>query len=201
MISIHAPHTGRDSPAGPQCQRYCAISIHAPHTGRDLLQSGRNRAEKDFNPRAPYGARRLLGLAVPLGICISIHAPHTGRDAAHRIFCIGNRAISIHAPHTGRDCFSAGGRFQSSISIHAPHTGRDLGRYGVLRYVPIFQSTRPIRGATWSAWRSWKPPTDFNPRAPYGARHSDYIVHWDLDAISIHAPHTGRDSREQVTPF
>ena len=35
-----------------------------------------------------------------------------------------------------------------SISIHAPHTGHDLGKHEVLRYVPIFQSTRPIRGTT-----------------------------------------------------
>ena len=150
---------------------------------------------------------------------ISIHAPHTGRDrggpAGH---CI-SRHISIHAPHTGRDrrgqwpLWSC--RFR--ISIHAPHTGRDLAD---MRTAPKgtyeFQSTRPIRGATCalchssnpsSAFQSTRPirgathpfsghlpsRNNFNPRAPYGARHLTPAEGFCRSCISIHAPHTGRD--------
>ena len=36
---------------------------------------------------------------------------------------------------------------------------------------------------------------DFNPRAPYGARHKGNCLLLDDGEISIHAPHTGRDSK------
>ena len=58
QISIHAPHAGRDFgnevmlPAG-------FISIHAPHAGRDGCITSRIAVQKNFNPRAPCGARRL----------------------------------------------------------------------------------------------------------------------------------------------
>ena len=56
------------------------------------------------------------------------------------------------------------------ISIHAPHTGRDLCVLETISTVILFQSTRPIRGATCGLHELCKPPL-----------------------ISIHAPHTGRD--------
>ena len=34
VISIHAPHAGRDNKQNPKTNRY-DISIHAPHAGRD----------------------------------------------------------------------------------------------------------------------------------------------------------------------
>ena len=57
----------------------------------------------------------------------------------------------------------------------------------------IFQSTRPIRGATLmiSMLRAWL--LNFNPRAPYGARLWLLRKVSRLFDISIHAPHTGRD--------
>ena len=57
MISIHAPHTGRDTAETAKAGTTQKISIHAPHTGRD---DNRNRHTDDNE--------------------ISIHAPHTGRD-------------------------------------------------------------------------------------------------------------------------
>ena len=46
-----------------------------------------------------------------------------------------------------RGCF----RFKDlrcKISIHAPHTGRDRTEDNTWQALPLFQSTRPIRGAT-----------------------------------------------------
>ena len=79
-----------------------------------------------------------------------------------------------------------------------------------------FQSTRPIRGATrrqgadrghekhfnprapYGARRVWynrgKGRRYFNPRAPYGARLLTLGLSMEWVGISIHAPHTGRDS-------
>ena len=56
------------------------------------------------------------------------------------------------------------------ISIHAPHAGRDDCRKGRIDRILVFQSTRPLRGATL------------------------VIPHIGLRRhISIHAPHAGRD--------
>ena len=60
--------------------------------------------------------------------------------------------------------------------------------------LPRFQSTRPIRGATRSAGRFRGVDRHFNPRAPYGARLCQLPHSVVTDAISIHAPHTGRDT-------
>ena len=56
------------------------------------------------------------------------------------------------------------------ISIHAPHTGRDTPRTFSAFIPALFQSTRPIRGATAQSIITTSAPTNFNPRAPYGAR-------------------------------
>ena len=56
-----------------------------------------------------------------------------------------------------------------------------------------FQSTRPIRGATRAGISIHKTGHNFNPRAPYGARPAVTTgLSW-ASRISIHAPHTGRD--------
>ena len=101
------------------------------------------------------------------------------------------------------------------ISIHAPHAGRDLAVPTVINYAVLFQSTRPMRGATVQEasppcrGRDFNPRapcgarlspslstgycTDFNPRAPCGARLNIRQIQRVELGISIHAPHAGRD--------
>ena len=164
----------------------------APCGARRTPISSIRRRESDFNPRAPCGARHKEMRGIINGLFISIHAPHAGRDArcksnTHRI------NISIHAPHAGRDdilCLFF--LVATNISIHAPHAGRDsrgMDLKSRLEYfnprapcgarrinvkivdeLILFQSTRPMRGATDAALRR---------------RY--------LHDISIHAPHAGRD--------
>ena len=116
----------------------------------------------------------------------------------------GGSAISIHAPHTGRDILLVDAAVGADISIHAPHTGRDLCKTLQRSPARVFQSTRPIRGATFAAGQLHQaqpisihaPHTGrdlyqnschtsqsyFNPRAPYGARHP-------LPAVGSYQPH------------
>ena len=101
-----------------------SISIHAPRAGRD-----------------GSGAKFSVAAA------ISIHAPRAGRDV------IINRweamtGISIHAPRAGRDPEHRPGCGAVRISIHAPRAGRDEESVAMSRDKAIFQSTRPVRGAT-----------------------------------------------------
>ena len=57
------------------------ISIHAPRAGRDAHRTAPRPRRRDFNPRAPCGARlapAAAGVIDQRGI--SIHAPRAGRD-------------------------------------------------------------------------------------------------------------------------
>ena len=151
--------------------------------------------EVHFNPRAPYGARQQFKRSAMPGPCISIHAPHTGRDEFARIF-------SGLTPE-----------FQSTRPIR----GATAICAGYIYVIGAFQSTRPIRGATSGRLPAGIFTMHFNPRAPYGARRmcrsgssgcaqnfnprAPYGARPFLrdgnrlgrNAISIHAPHTGRD--------
>ena len=101
-----------------------------------------------FNPRAPCGARRRN--------CNSMGQVHK---------------ISIHAPHAGRDCQAAHREpYCTNFNPRAPCGARRF-RYVTVAFVWSFQSTRPMRGATFYIL-----PT---------MRARD---------ISIHAPHAGRDA-------
>ena len=56
--------------------------------------------------------------------------------------------ISTHAPLAGRDCKANGISSAESISIHAPLAGRDGKTGRSTKFPRLFQSTRPLRGAT-----------------------------------------------------
>ena len=151
------------------------ISIHAPHTGRDIC------TRCPASPPGRFQSTRPIRGATPVSSSTSLR-----------------QLISIHAPHTGRDIFSVSLVPCFGISIHAPHTGRDIP-YSVKALVDIaFQSTRPIRGATSSRDTLYAAATDFNPRAPYGARQVVPEELVEVRTISIHAPHTGRDDIQVV---
>ena len=100
--------------------------------------------------------------------------------------------ISTHAPLAGRDCRWHGWTIIQLISTHAPLAGRDFLRLSAYSLGSVFQPTRPLRGATCldavtihSKAISTHAPlagrdqvtvvtktrtTNFNPRAPCGAR-------------------------------
>ncbi len=102
------------------------------------------------------------------------------------------RGVSIHAPRAGRDSASGSTDWRGDVSIHAPRAGRDIHASSHVPAKMQFQSTRPVRGATYlkSVVRrlckfqstrpvrgaTWRPPSwacrrrRFNPRAPCGAR-------------------------------
>ena len=81
------------------------------------------------------------------------------------------------------------------ISIHAPHAGSDLRLFPAISAVFLFQSTLPMRGATWTFHYSAQ-MSNFNPRSPCGERPYGDYKRCKTFAISIHAPHAGSDIRE-----
>ena len=101
------------------------ISIHAPLAGRDLWKPAPGDGGRNFNPRAPRGARQLTGVEKRLTKKFQSTRPSRGATEPSKI----------------QDPFF-------SISIHAPLAGRDerQRRRGAVQ--AGFQSTRPSRGAT-----------------------------------------------------
>ena len=145
------------------------VSIHAPHAGRDRRLLAAYPPIGCFNPRAPCGARpKITTVAVKKS---AFQSTRPMRGATNRRTG-GARTghVSIHAPHAGRDHADSSPLAFELVSIHAPHAGRDAVfinfPYGAFCFNPrapcgarpdtfnlglmfhVFQSTRPMRGAT-----------------------------------------------------
>ena len=170
------------------------------------------------------------------GPAISIHAPRAGRDT-QRMAEAMQELISIHAPRAGRDHCKGSRRKRQSISIHAPRAGRDpcrpglrasgpyfnprapcgarLGRRPLAGIQQRFQSTRPVRGATYPRHVDKQRARFQSTRPVRGATGWMRFILWEClifqstrpvrgatyimpqitspAGISIHAPRAGRD--------
>ena len=138
------------TPYGKRIWQSVKVSIHAPRAGRDDAKKRKAKEMKCFNPRAPCGARLEDG-----NLCVSFYM------------------VSIHAPRAGRDC--ARGNGLACFNGFNPRAPCGARRQGVEPGVvdPLFQSTRPVRGAT---------PVESTVA--------------EGDRVSIHAPRAGRDVEE-----
>ena len=191
------------------------VSIHAPHTGCDTPAAAAACARRSFNPRTPHGVRHhLLCKSLCKNQRFNPRTPHGVRRGADHI-AVGVVAVSIHAPHTGCDILQSLHSLARHVSIHAPHTGCDLTASTAETYCVEFQSTHPTRGATRMRWPSSISTICFNPRTPHGVRlafgdnrliggafQSTHPTRGatgvgtsqpQAETVSIHAPHTGCD--------
>ena len=73
--------------------------------------------------------------------------------------------------------------------------GARLRSFSYPEIIDIFQSTRPVWGATCRALSAPWPARHFNPRAPCGARPGVARHKSPARNISIHAPRVGRDPK------
>ena len=198
LISIHAPHAGRDIRKNMDISVLNRFQSTRPMRGATRLTMSEELLNAKFQSTRPMRGATGMVCRVPAKRLISIHAPHAGRDTNH----------------SQRDCLN------THFNPRAPCGARLFFR----KYPAcsgLFQSTRPMRGATKHGFLKLPQTTYFNPRAPCGARHSLSGIHgfatefqstrpmrgatfWCasfqlLNGISIHAPHAGRDC--WVMPF
>ena len=163
-ISIHAPLAGCDY-LMPEFPAEDAIfqSTH-PLRGATRPPCRSSRRPAHFNPRTPCGVR-LPDARIPRrGRDISIHAPLAGCDPSPAFQSThplrgatglnytraGDGLISIHAPLAGCDTIERGlAQYIDAISIHAPLAGCDAAATAPTVTYGQFQSTHPLRGATW----------------------------------------------------
>ena len=170
------------------------ISIHAPLVGRDLAKLTPGRAEKYFNPRAPCGARQLVHKC-PINVPqFQSTRPLWG---ATRFVCDCCHDLTFQStrPLWGATRLAAWlqhvlEEFQSTRPLWGA-TAENMKRSKTI----IFQSTRPLWGATFPVIATIVRSTNFNPRAPCGARQRKSGISYFFATISNHAPLVGRDCR------
>ena len=149
-ISIHAPHTGRDSLAHCSSSRNATFQSTRPIRGATRTADLSPQDALNFNPRAPYGARRCIGI---FGRLLS--------------------KFQSTRPIRGATILCGVGLFVCGISIHAPHTGRDWRPAIAMRSLwKNFNPRAPYGARLAIRALGVAAQVDFNPRAPYGARHT-----------------------------
>ena len=103
-----------------------------------------------------------------------------------------NGEISIHAPREGSDRCPSCQEKRIRISIHAPREGSDTSKLTDKAMYLAFQSTLPVRGATYILPRATM-QVKFQSTLPVrGATQRD-SSNSARSAISIHAPREGSD--------
>ena len=146
-ISIHAPRAGRDF--GEMAQAFLFdISIHAPRAGRDLPEFAEEGEHNGFQSTRPVRGATIYHTGATPSRRISIHAPRAGRDHRHRQHGSAVRDFNPRAPCGARLVTStysdAATLFQSTRPVRGATGHRRRAALAQL----VFQSTRPVRGAT-----------------------------------------------------
>ena len=168
-ISIHAPHAGRDN-ARRWAFCCCQISIHAPHAGRDNSEADALATAWGFQSTRPMrGATTTPEYQYAIIENVNPRAPCGARPFTVLLRNILCTYFNPRAPCGARQACGLRTWEVVVISIHAPHAGRDRGLSILTWGLVIFQSTRPMRGATIEELTLIL-STYFNPRAPCGAR-------------------------------
>ena len=176
-----------------------SISTHAPLAGRDCIRSGRPLMAALFQPTRPLRGATGLRAACVGGRLISTHAPLAGRD--HAALATDHKlGISTHAPLAGRDAGVVPHFAQDLISTHAPLAGRDADFLHPADR-QVISTHAPLAGRDTARRTRWASPSDFNPRAPCGARRGARHRHRCRVGISTHAPLAGRDGRSIAATF
>ena len=156
-----------------------AISIHAPRGGSDPFAALRSAwFSTNFNPRSPWGERRLF-LLYPCRFW----------------------QISIHAPRGGSDYRPGGYHLRPPDFNPRSPWGERLDEQVTPPCIPLFQSTLPVGGATLIHPQKRAKTSGISIHAPRGG--SDPPAQHRQQAsflISIHAPRGGSDAVQTVEP-
>ena len=124
------------------------ISIHAPHAGRDLSLYIVQTHDNNFNPRAPCGARLTSRMYTLSAASFQSTRPMRGATLIPELAIRPMATISIHAPHAGRDHPPILKPYQEMyFNPRAPCGARPIAG-SISNSTWKFQSTRPMRGAT-----------------------------------------------------
>ena len=129
----------------------------------------RSKRNRKFQSTRPMRGATVTDTRERLRLLFQSTRPMRGATQQHRS-CERQERISIHAPHAGRDrernpALLLGQNFNPRAPCGARLSTGSKGNA-----VLLFQSTRPLRGATLIDADLLEDQFDFNPRAPCGAR-------------------------------
>ena len=201
--------------------RSVSISIHAPRVGRDITASATRSCARNFNPRAPRGARHRCGTPTVSRLHFNPRAP---RGARLLLFMFMADRVSFQSTRPAWGATRCGGRSSRPPSHFNPRAPRGARLFVVLSHIDYraFQSTRPAWGAT-GRCRARRHPARISIHAPRVGRDiikaiqatglfgfqstrpawgaTFYISYLRLfSQISIHAPRVGRDVVPRPVP-
>ena len=200
--------------------RYFTFQPTRPLRGATPRPSGLHQSRRDFNPRAPCGARPIPSTQSPATSVFQPTRPLRGatlssmRKSCSRtafqptrplrgattvaVNSLASSDISTHAPLAGRDRFAGRSATVVGISTHAPLAGRDItsdrGREEQLHFNP-----RAPCGARRSESSPVLKKRDFNPRAPCGAR--PRLRSTIFSTIRYFNPRAPCGARHKLTPL
>ena len=174
FVSIHAPHAGRDRMPTAR-EETQIVSIHAPHAGRDRTKALGNDFEEAFQSTRPMRG----------ATCSSVSRSFFGTGFNPRAPCGARRELLQR--RGSADCFNP----------RAPCGARPFASM-MMPLRRMFQSTRPMRGATPVLTASLL-TTKVSIHAPHAGRDTGLADKVRFNKVSIHAPHAGRDLEQLLT--
>ena len=150
IISIHVPREGHDDTCVIQIVGVDYISIHVPREGHDSRQKTPRQAGRDFNPRAPRGARQAGRTFITCELVYFNPRAPRGARPCRRVCITGSKDISIHVPREGHDekTVTESRKRLKDFNPRAPRGARRCRSGDIKRSHGIFQSTCPARGTT-----------------------------------------------------
>ena len=164
----------------------------------------RGTRSRYFNPRSPCGERHIFGADDSRECLFQSTLPVRGatlfrsryltmrqfqstlpvRGATHHDQDLDHsrRHFNPRSPCGERLTSPTDGGYLVPISIHAPRAGSDISMGSTFTIATGFQSTLPVRGATWQ-YHPWRPQSRyFNPRSPCGERPSCVWI-WPICSV------------------
>ena len=168
--------------------------------GATVVSTRAHTLRCNFNPRAPCGARHRPSTFRTCRLHFNPRAPCGARPYVTTLSPTGTYNFNPRAPCGARQTLMNDHYKRVVISIHAPRVGRDRLFHRARLLGLAFQSTRPVWGATILFALGCFSHSDFNPRAPCGARPAPGALRRRSRTISIHAPRVGRDPRHLFQP-
>ena len=154
VVSIHAPHAGRDLTLAITTAGFNLFQSTRPMRGATAGITPMWASEMFQSTRPMRGATMLLRVLL---IVLMFQSTRPMRGATNAVISAPNSfGVSIHAPHAGRDP-SCTARLQAlrGFNPRAPCGARPMPSY-LRRIRSEFQSTRPMRGATLRALHAYK---------------------------------------------
>ena len=145
-ISTHVPRAGHDH---RRCQerKLARISTHVPRAGHDSTERLYPGRRRNFNSRAPCGARPTSATSFVVGFTFQLTCPVRGTTTGAGVD-LQLHKISTHVPRAGHDIDAIGmGNDRTDFNSRAPCGARPYVAFDRFQLWK-FQLTCPVRGTT-----------------------------------------------------